>query len=229
MLRGFNIIPGSILDLSIDSKKTKEEMEEQIRKDFEKETKISHMDFVLKNEKAFEYLLEHYTENFSIDDIPYFQQTVIRIGRYTLIFDKWFIEKEETFFKLQKFNFLWKNKKSSHIGFAAKKEIELENKKLNKNILIKNPDIKLLLENQSVDVNKMIAVEELSELQKEICKDLRGFDRREEIKEEMADVYICLQLLKEIYNFNDEELEEEYKRKMDRNIKRIKVKNKELK
>ena len=44
-----------------------------------------------------------------------------------------------------------------------------------------NPDIKLLLENQSVDVNKMIAVEELSELQKEICKDLRGFDRREEI------------------------------------------------
>lgn len=53
--------------------------------------------------------------------------------------------------------------------------------------------------------------------------------RRGEIKEEMADVYICLQLLKEIYNFDDEELEEEYKRKMDRNIKRIKVKNKEMK
>nr|DAU80115.1 MAG TPA: NTP-PPase-like protein [Caudoviricetes sp.] len=104
------------------------------------------------------------------------------------------------------------------------------NTKVKNDKLIKsNPDIKLLLENQSVDVNKMIAVEELSELQKEICKDLRGFDRREEIKEEMADVYICLQLLKEIYNFDDEELEEEYKRKMDRNIKRIKVKNKEMK
>ena len=85
-----------------------------------------------------------------------------------------------------------------------------------------NPDIKLLLENQSVDVNKMIAVEELSELQKEICKDLRGFDRREEIKEEMADVYICLQLLKEIYNFSDEDLEKMYERKMRRNIERIK-------
>ena len=85
-----------------------------------------------------------------------------------------------------------------------------------------NPDIKLLLENQSVDVNKMIAVEELSELQKEICKDLRGFDRREEIKEEMADVYICLQLLKEIYNFSDEELKKMYERKMRRNIERIK-------
>lgn len=104
------------------------------------------------------------------------------------------------------------------------------NTKVKNDKLIKsNPDIKLLLENQSVDVNKMIAVEELSELQKEICKDLRGFDRRGEIKEEMADVYICLQLLKEIYNFDDEELEEEYKRKMDRNIKRIKVKNKEMK
>ena len=85
-----------------------------------------------------------------------------------------------------------------------------------------NPDIKLLLENQSVDVNKMIAVEELSELQKEICKDLRSFDRREEIKEEMADVYICLQLLKEIYNFSDEDLEKMYERKMRRNIERIK-------
>lgn len=104
------------------------------------------------------------------------------------------------------------------------------NTKVKNDKLIKsNPDIKTLLKNQSVDVNKMIAVEELSELQKEICKDLRGFDRREEIKEEMADVYICLQLLKEIYNFDDEELEEEYKRKMYRNIKRIKVKNKEMK
>lgn len=99
------------------------------------------------------------------------------------------------------------------------------NTKVKNDKLIKsNPDIKTLLENQSVDVNKMIAVEELSELQKEICKDLRDFDRREEIKEEMADVYICLQLLKEIYNFDDEELEEEYKRKMDRNIKRTKEK-----
>jgi len=85
-----------------------------------------------------------------------------------------------------------------------------------------NPNINLILNSQSVDVNKTIAVEELSELQKEICKDLRGFDRREEIKEEMADVYICLQLLKEIYNFSDEDLEKMYERKMKRNIQRIK-------
>lgn len=44
---------------------------------------------------------------------------------------------------------------------------------------------------------------------------------KEEIKEEMADVYICLQMLKEIYNFSDEELEKMYERKMRRNIERI--------
>lgn len=85
-----------------------------------------------------------------------------------------------------------------------------------------NPNINLILNSQSVDVNKTIVIEELSELQKELCKDLRGYDRREEIKEEMSDVYICLQLLKEIYNFSDEELKKMYERKMRRNIERIK-------
>lgn len=123
-----------------------------------------------------------------------------------------------------------KKKKQEKKDFEKYTGVKQVNTKVKNDKLIKsNPDIKTLLKNQSVDVNKMIAVEELSELQKEICKDLRGFDRREEIKEEMADVYICLQLLKEIYNFDDEELEEEYKRKMYRNIKRIKVKNKEMK
>lgn len=91
-------------------------------------------------------------------------------------------------------------------------------------MLFENEEIKTLLKAKSFGENKTIVIEELSELQKEICKDLRGYERREEIKEEMADVYICLQLLKEIYGFTDEELQEEYNRKMDRNIKRIKEK-----
>lgn len=86
-----------------------------------------------------------------------------------------------------------------------------------------NPEIEILLKNQSAEVNKTIVIEELTELQKEICKDLRGYNRRIEIKEEMADVYICLQLLKEIYNFSDEVLEKMYKRKMMRNLERIEV------
>lgn len=86
-----------------------------------------------------------------------------------------------------------------------------------------NSDIEILLNNQSSEVNKTIVIEELSELQKEICKNLRGYQRRLEIKEEICDVYICLQLLKEIYNFSDEELEKMYERKMRRNIERIGV------
>lgn len=37
-----------------------------------------------------------------------------------------------------------------------------------------------------------VAIEEMSELTKEICKWYRGVDTREEIAEEMADVYIML-------------------------------------
>lgn len=47
-----------------------------------------------------------------------------------------------------------------------------------------NPDIKKMLNSQSVEVNKTIVIEELSELQKEVCKDLRGYERREEILRE---------------------------------------------
>ena len=87
-----------------------------------------------------------------------------------------------------------------------------------------NKDILKMIKDKGDQINKIISIEELSELQKEICKDLRGYERRNEIKEEMCDVYICLQMLKNIYKFNDEELEEEYNKKMKRNIDRIKEK-----
>lgn len=87
-----------------------------------------------------------------------------------------------------------------------------------------NKDILEMLKDKGDQINKIISIEELSELQKELCKDLRGYERRNEIKEEMCDVYICLQMLKNIYKFNDEELEEEYNKKMKRNIDRIKEK-----
>lgn len=91
-------------------------------------------------------------------------------------------------------------------------------------MLKENKEILEMIKHQGNQINKIISIEELSELQKEICKDLRGYERRNEIKEEICDVYICLQLLKNIYNFSDKELEEEYKRKMERNLNRIKEK-----
>ena len=45
-----------------------------------------------------------------------------------------------------------------------------------------------------------MAIEEMSELTKEICKTKRGFHNEKEVADEMADVYIMLEQLKLIYN-----------------------------
>jgi Flp pilus assembly CpaF family ATPase len=45
----------------------------------------------------------------------------------------------------------------------------------------------------------IVAIEELSELQKEICKYLRGLGNLENLAEEIADVEIMLEQLKIIY------------------------------
>lgn len=49
-----------------------------------------------------------------------------------------------------------------------------------------------------------VAIEELSELQKEICKQLRGVDRTVCLAEEIADVEIMLEQLKMLFDCADE-------------------------
>ena len=46
----------------------------------------------------------------------------------------------------------------------------------------------------------VVAVEEMSELTKELCKSYRGAQNRDHIAEEIADVEIMLEQLKLIYN-----------------------------
>lgn len=81
--------------------------------------------------------------------------------------------------------------------------------------------IKLLLNSQSDIENKAIIIEELSELQKEITKDIRKKLNKEHLLEEIADVIIVLHMAKEIYNISESELEEWVNKKMERNLKRI--------
>lgn len=50
----------------------------------------------------------------------------------------------------------------------------------------------------------MMLLEEMSELQKEICKSYRGKDNREQIAEEIADVEIMLAQAKMIYGVAEE-------------------------
>ncbi|MGL6099880.1 MAG: hypothetical protein ACRC0G_09695 [Fusobacteriaceae bacterium] len=88
--------------------------------------------------------------------------------------------------------------------------------------LINRKDIQELLDNKAHFENVLICVEELSELQKEITKMERGSGTFKSLAEEMADVYIVLEMIKEIYDIEEEFVVSEIKRKMERNIDRIK-------
>jgi hypothetical protein len=49
----------------------------------------------------------------------------------------------------------------------------------------------------------IVAIEELSECQKEICKALRGKGDREHLAEEIADATITLEQMRLLFNIND--------------------------
>ena len=50
-------------------------------------------------------------------------------------------------------------------------------------------------------------MEEFAELTQAISKQIRGYDNRIGLLEEMADAYICLEFLKSIFNITPEELQ----------------------
>ena len=66
--------------------------------------------------------------------------------------------------------------------------------------------IQKAIETYGADLQKQVAIEEMSELTKEICKDFRGKGNREHILEEIADVQIMLYQLMAMYNISELEL-----------------------
>lgn len=66
--------------------------------------------------------------------------------------------------------------------------------------------IQKAIDTYGYDLQKQVAIEEMSELTKEICKDFRGKQNRENIIEEIADVQIMLYQLMAMYNISDTEL-----------------------
>lgn len=90
--------------------------------------------------------------------------------------------------------------------------------KLCKSALTDSPDNSTLNEAVNLygkDAQLVIAIEELSELTKELCKDKRGIGVPEHIAEEVADVSIILQELILIYG-NEKEVEEWRQKKIER-------------
>lgn len=72
------------------------------------------------------------------------------------------------------------------------------------------------------DVQSTVCMEECAELIQAISKEKRGKHDKQHLIEEMADVYICLEMLKEIYNISSKEIESMIERKQQREIERIK-------
>lgn len=73
----------------------------------------------------------------------------------------------------------------------------------------------------------IVAVEELSELQKELCKYLRSDNEevcknKDHIIEEISDTLIMINQLKDYFAISEEEIEKEKEQKTERTIERIK-------
>ena len=78
------------------------------------------------------------------------------------------------------------------------------------------------IETYGADLQKQVAIEEMAELTKEICKDFRGEGNREHIAEEIADVLIMMSQLEIIYDIKTKELMDMTDNKIKRLEERLK-------
>lgn len=84
-----------------------------------------------------------------------------------------------------------------------------------------NSTIRKAIETYGKDMQLTVAVEELSELIKEICKHKRGLNNILAITEEMADCYIILAELQHIFGIDSKRLNTMVEFKLDRLEKRL--------
>lgn len=73
-----------------------------------------------------------------------------------------------------------------------------------------------ILNSTARSTNCIICMEELAELQQEVSKQLRNKGNKYGLLEEMADVYICLGLLKKMFGYTDTDIAKAVKIKLDR-------------
>ena len=86
-------------------------------------------------------------------------------------------------------------------GVRAEKKATVEMNKINYED--RKKVYQAALRKWGVDLQTMMAVEEMSELTKEICKIKRGKMDLDALADEIADVTIMLEQLREIYGLND--------------------------
>lgn len=88
---------------------------------------------------------------------------------------------------------------------------------------------KQAIDTYGVRAQKLMAIEEMSELTKEICKDFRGKLNREHLIEEMADVLIMLDQMLLLYKISGEEVGLMRIKKVERLKERLEKQNDEIK
>lgn len=78
------------------------------------------------------------------------------------------------------------------------------------------------IDTYGAEAQEWMVIEEMSELAKEICKNKRGKDNRNEIAEEIADVKIMLAQLEMIFGIQSE-VGKHYEAKIDRLNQRLRM------
>lgn len=71
------------------------------------------------------------------------------------------------------------------------------------------------------EIQSTVCMEECAELIQAISKMKRGIDAKDNLVEEIADVLICIEMLKQIYNISDCSIENWIKRKQERILRRM--------
>ena len=81
--------------------------------------------------------------------------------------------------------------------------------------------VKKSIEHYGKDVQSTVCMEECAELIQAISKQKRGKSDKDHLAEEMADVIICIEMLRQIYNITEDEIYSWVITKQERIIRRI--------
>ena len=89
-------------------------------------------------------------------------------------------------------------------------------------IIIDSNVAKKSIEHYGADLQTVVCMEECAELIQAISKMKRDKDNRDNLIEEMADVMICIEILKQVYGISDNEIQNYVCQKQNRSIERMK-------
>ena len=88
-------------------------------------------------------------------------------------------------------------------------------------IIIDSNVVKKSIEHYGANLQTVVCMEECAELIQAVSKMKRGKDNRDNLIEEMADVMICIEILKQVYGISDNEIQNYVCQKQNRSIERM--------